>query len=89
MNVDKTHFIQLINKEDGTRSEPVACSLRQMADALENAPPEKECYVLVIGSADPEDDNDIGSWFSPFPLVGTEFFIRVIKELDVEEVSNG
>lgn len=78
MDFNKLHFCQLIAQKDGARSQPIAISLIDLAKALNEKPPEELSYVLVIGSAEPEDDDSMSEWFSGIPLVGTEAFCKYV-----------
>ena len=80
MDIQTPYFIQLVKQADGTRSKPFASTMAELAYSLTEAPPTEECLVLILGIADPEPDTSIENLFSPFPLVGTEFFVNWVKE---------
>ena len=98
MDINKLHFCQLIKQADGSRSEPIAITLLDLAKMLSDSEWDEleECYVLVIGSAEPEDDDSMSDWFSGIPLVGKEAFCKYIlgqdirpeNQIDIEEQIN-
>ena len=76
LDLDKKYFFQLVKQIDGTRSEPVVFSFRDLSQYLVDNEPEDQAYVLVIGSAIPEEDSQ--DFISGFPLISTEAFIAYV-----------
>lgn len=78
------YMIQLINHENGERTQPVAVSLEEFKRVLRDAElneDQMKDYVLLVGSID--DDNNMN-------VIGTPIFtVKSLLELDQEEVVNG
>jgi hypothetical protein len=85
--INDVHVFQFIRKDDGTRSKPFLATFVQLADSIENAPPEQDCYVLVIGAVKLDEDATLEDAYSPFPLVGTDFFCRWVKNAQGEDAA--
>lgn len=87
-------IFQLVNGDDGTRSEPFNCTDRELYDKLNSCDDEQEemmsrSYVLCVM----QDVEDNGEWqYSVFPMLGVCEFMALFGTKfegngDVEQVA--
>ena len=92
MENDVQYFFQLISAEDGSRSQPVATTPKQLRDYLNDNPPDHDCYVLLIGRCHVDDNMTLQDAFSSFPLVSTQTFCyhvgRMLGEIDPPDIED-
>lgn len=94
LKLDEIYFFQLINSNDGQRSTPVSCSLESFYGLIRHwSDSDKEsCFVLLLGRAVGDPDEDIDNYVSRFPLMKllTFFHLDVFNSLkNKEENLNG
>lgn len=81
------YVVQLINHEDGTRTEPFVTEVKKLVETLMESTLPRENIILCVGYI-PDDDNEMQ--ISGNPLMTIKSFLEAnnIIEVQSEEIEN-